>query len=70
MKTLSMDQPLIYTKNGNVPIDSLRYEHEWIENEQHIFLHERWFDGEEMVKNNMHGYVKRGLSIAGEQAKM
>ena len=67
-----MDKPLIYTKNGNVPIDSLRYEHEWIDGPEVLVFHERWFDIEtgELMKNNMHGYVKKGLVIGAEQAQM
>lgn len=67
-----MEKPMIYTKNGNVPEDSLRYEHEWINGREVLEFHERWFSLEtgELVKNNMHGYVKTGVSIAGVQAVM
>ncbi len=66
------ETPLIYTSRGNVPIDSLRYEHEWVDTPQMLILHERWFDKDsgELVKNNSHGYVKRGASIDGQQAQM
>ena len=67
-----MDAPLMYTSRGNVPIDSLRYEHEWVVNDEIIVLHERWFaDDGELVKNNFHGYAVKGLPpIGGEQAKV
>ena len=61
------ETPLIWTSKGNVPIDSLRYEHEWREDDQYIFFLERWFDGEELVKNNTHGYVKQGVTMGGAQ---
>ncbi len=66
------EKPLIYTKNGNVPMDSVRYEHEWVDGESVLMLHERWYDIEtgELVKNNMHGYAKKGFLIGGEQAAM
>ena len=64
------EEPLIYTSKGNVPIACLRYEHEWVDGHEVLMFHERWFLGDELVKNNMHGYVKKGVSMGGEQAKM
>jgi hypothetical protein len=64
------ETPLIFTSKGNVPIDSLRYEHEWIDSPEMLIFHERWFDGSELVKNNAHAYAKQALTIGGEQAAM
>lgn len=65
------ETPLIYTSKGNVPIDSLRYEHEWENNDEMVILKERWFDQSgELVKNNFHGLSKKPLTIGGEQAAM
>jgi hypothetical protein len=62
--------PLIYTSKGNVPVDSLRYEHKWEDNDRYIALHEFWFDGDEIVKNSTHMLAKSGLVIGGQQAQM
>lgn len=66
------DEPLIYTKNGNVPIASLRYEHKWVDGPEVLMFEEAWFDKTtgELVKNNAHGYAKNGISISGEQVRM
>lgn len=65
------DTPLIFTSKGNVPIESLRYEHQWSETDDYVSLEERWFDADgELVKNNRHMLAKRGLVIGGEQAVM
>jgi len=62
--------PLIYTSKGNVPVDSLRYEHKWEDNDRYIALHEFWFDGDEIVKNSTHMLAKSGLVIGAEQVKI
>lgn len=64
------DTPLIYTSKGNLPIDSLRYEHQWTDNEDYTAFEERWFLGDEVVKNNKHMLRKKPLTIGGEQAVM
>ncbi len=65
------ETPLIFTSRGNVPIDSLRYEHRWTDGDDVLKLEEFWYaeDGE-LVKNNCHALAKRQLSICGEQAVM
>jgi len=65
------DTPLIYTAKGNVPIDTLRYEHRWEDTPDETTLYESWFaaDGE-LVKNNCHKLARRPLTIGGEQAAM
>ncbi len=57
------DTPLIFTARGNVPESDLRYEKEWLIEQQEkgqtiVWFHERWFfeDGA-LAKNNAHGYV-------------
>jgi len=65
-----MSEPLIFTSKGNVPVASLRYEHKWEDNAKYTALLEFWFDGDEIVKNNVHVMAKDGLVIGGEQAKM
>lgn len=62
-----MDEPLIYTKLGNLPIKDLEYKHWWHENDNEIFFHEEyWYKGE-LVKKGAHGYLKKGVSALFEQ---
>jgi hypothetical protein len=59
-----MDEPLIYTSKGNLPISSLKYRHEWAEDEVAItFIEEYSLDGE-VVKRNAHARLKKGLDAA------
>ena len=66
------DQPLIYTKNGNVLESTLRYEKEWKISDEFIAFYEAWFDADgDLVKNNVHMYaLKGGPAIGGQQAVM
>jgi hypothetical protein len=65
------NEPLIWTLYGNLPVNSLRYVHEWDENENEVTFSESWFTQEgELVKNNCHKLAKRQLTIGGEQAVM
>lgn len=55
------DEPLIYTSKGNLPISSLTYRHEWIEDDVAItFAEEYRLDGE-LVKRSAHSRLKKGL---------
>jgi hypothetical protein len=66
-------EPLMWTKDGNVPESSLRYEHEWMNNPKEVILHERWFSKEtgELMRNNCHMLAKESIpAIGGEQAVM
>lgn len=67
---MTNEVPLIWTSKGNLPVDSLRYENQWVDNPDVLLFHERWFLGDELVKNNLHGYVKQGLVIGAEQAQI
>ena len=59
-----MDEPLVYTTKGNLPISSLQYRHEWIEDEVAItFVEEYRLDGE-LVKRSAHARLKQGLGSA------
>jgi hypothetical protein len=53
------NEPLIWTLYGNLPLASLKYEHEWIETDVDLMFQERWLTQEgELVKNNCHLYRK------------
>jgi hypothetical protein len=59
-----MDEPLIYTTKGNLPLNSLAYTHQWVEDEVAItFIEEYRLDGE-VVKRNAHARLKKGLEAA------
>jgi hypothetical protein len=61
-----MDEPLIHTSKGNLPVASLKYRHEWHEDAVAItFVEEYWLDGE-LVRRNAHARLKKGLDAAIE----
>jgi len=58
---MSVDEPLIYTARGNLPIDSLQYETRWEDTPDYIkFVEVYRLDGE-VVRESAHVYSKRGL---------
>jgi len=60
------DIPLIYTVNGNVPVDSLKHECEWIVNDDYIQFIERYRNAENVVvKESAHVYSKHGFAGKG-----
>lgn len=61
-----MDEPLIYTSKGNVPIASLTYETAWEVNDAFIKFVERYRDATgEVVKEGAHVYDRRGACATG-----
>jgi hypothetical protein len=63
-----MEEPLIYTSKGNLPIANLLYRHGWFESDSEISFIEEYWLGEEMVKRSVHTKLKHGLDSALEQA--
>jgi hypothetical protein len=60
------DVPLIYTSKGNVPVESLSYEKDWLIDDDLIVFTEVWRDDTgAIVKNNVHMYAKKGLPQLG-----
>jgi hypothetical protein len=57
------DLPVIYTSKGNIPLDAMRYETEWVSETAYIMFSERWFLDDELVKSNSHCY---GTNPLGE----
>jgi hypothetical protein len=52
-----VEEPLIWTSRGNLPISTLEYKYWWEQNDKEIFFHEQYLlDGEE-VKHSAHGYL-------------
>jgi hypothetical protein len=58
------DEPLVYTTKGNLPISSLEYRHEWIEDEVAITFAEEYRLNGEIVKRSAHSRLKKGLDTA------
>lgn len=62
------DEPLIYTANGNVPVASLTYLHEWQDTPDAIKFIERYKDAKGIVvKESIHIYLKQPLQSTGLQ---
>lgn len=59
-----MEQPMIYTSMGNVPVSDLEYQTEWDVQETHIKFTERYLLGDEVVRQSAHVYSRLGM--AGE----
>lgn len=60
-----MDEPLIYTTKGNLPIASLRYEHKREDVPGKIVLIEEYFLGDESVKRAVHVLPVFGVCAEG-----
>ena len=63
-----MVEPLIWTSKGNVPVSHLQYEKEWRVNTDQIVFIERYYQGEEIVKESSHVYLLIGASAEGAAA--
>jgi len=59
--------PLIYTINGNVPIDSLTYHTEWTDTPEYTKFREWYTDSEgKTVKESAHVLSKEGVFAQGQ----
>ena len=63
-----MVEPLIYTSKGNVPVSHLQHEVEWRVNPEQIVFIERYYLGEEVVKESSHVKLLSGASAEGAAA--
>ena len=62
-----VEEPLIWTLKGNLPLASLRYEYGWIDNDEQVSFHERYWLGDELVKEGAHVKLKKpAVEAAGE----
>lgn len=61
-----MDEPLIYTSKGNLPIASLEYSHQWEDLETCIKFSETYTLDGEVVKQSAHVLMKQGLAVGAE----
>lgn len=67
---MNMDEPLIYTTKGNVPISSLRYVTRWDVGPEIITFEELYFDGDELVKHSVHKYGLKPLELVAQQQEI
>lgn len=65
-----MDEPLIYTSKGNLPIASLRYEHKREDVPGSIVFIEEFFLGDESVKRAVHVLPLVGICMEGVAASL
>ena len=57
-------EPLVWTKNGNVPISTLTYQTGWDVQPTYIKFCERYLDASgEVVKESAHVYDKVGVAV-------
>ena len=58
-----MTTPLIYTINGNVPIEDLEYSTTWEDNESYTKLIETYKQDGEVVRESVHILTRQNLSL-------
>ena len=63
-----MEQPLIYTTKGNLPIASLAYHVEWSENADEVTMAEVYEYENEIVRRSVHVHKKHGIEAGAQQA--
>lgn len=64
-----MNEPLIYTSKGNVPIASLVYQTKWDVTDDFCKFTERYLDANgEVVKESAHVYDRKGVFGTGAAA--
>lgn len=65
------EEPLIYTTKGHLPIASLRHEVLWdVQMPAYIKLTERYYLGDEVVKESAHVYSPQGVLASGLSASL
>ena len=65
-----VDEPLIYTSQGNLPTSLLEERVCWVDNdEETICAHEFWL-GEECVKRFVHIYKRQGRNVLSQIGEM
>lgn len=58
-----MDEPMIYTSHGNLPVASLQYATRWEDSDDCIKFVEVYILDGEVVRESAHIYAKRGLLV-------
>ena len=62
-----VEQPLVWTSKGNIPIEGLAYSTEWEDLPDQVRFVETYKQGDEIVKRSVHVMIKKGLAVFGEQ---
>lgn len=66
-----MNEPLIWTTRGNVPVSMLNCEREWDVQDTYVKFVERYRDASgEVVREDAHVYSKVGLAVEGVAAEI
>lgn len=66
-----MNEPLIFTTKGNIPLGDLRYEVSWdVQWPAYIKFTERHYLGDEVVKESAHVYSPKGVFGEGETSSL
>ena len=58
-----MDEPMIYTTKGNLPLAGLRPVAVWTDNDDETILASELWDGEDCVRREVHVYKRRGVEV-------
>ena len=64
-----MEEPLIWTSKGNLPIKDLECTRTWENTESNVIFAEEYRLNGEIVKRAAHVYIKKPLNLAVEQGK-
>jgi hypothetical protein len=64
---MTSEAPLIHTSKGNLPVADLRLEILWDDQPDYVKFVERFWLGEELVKESAHVYSRVGFDLASEQ---
>lgn len=62
-----MNEPLIYTTHGNLPIASLALSTAWEDTPDYVKMTETYRLGDEIVRESVHVLARKPLSMVGEQ---
>ena len=62
-----MNEPLIYTTHGNLPIASLALSTSWEDTPDYVKMTETYRLGEEIVRESVHVLARKPLDMVGEQ---
>jgi hypothetical protein len=65
-----LEEPLIFTTKGNLPISALRYSHQWEDLETCIKFTETYTLDDEIVKQAVHVMMKAGQESSTQQARL
>ena len=65
-----MDEPLIATSKGNLPLASLRENVVWTDDENDTTCALEYWLGDECVRREVHIYKRTGYSALGSQGAM